>query len=175
MNHETIQPAASDRDGDESRVASPDWSFRILRGVLFAAAAWLLLMPWCPPIAKCTMNRFHLRTGSFPAWAIQQPIPPMYSFANTVQVTDVDSATSTEVIASRTINHFPTRIFTFANGRVRYLMDDHPKWVAMKSTYRGQSVQSLHRLDPPNQNSGVAASWTAKRIQQAANSDGGGK
>ncbi|MCA9138466.1 MAG: hypothetical protein KDB00_16960, partial [Planctomycetales bacterium] len=127
-----------------------DWFFRILVAALFAVAIWLLAMPWVPAIAGSTMRRFHLQTGSFAGWAIQQPIPPMYSFANTVQVRTSDPNTSiddpSDVLAERMVNHFPTRMFTFANGRARYLLDDHEKWFVLRSSYRGQQVDSVYKL-----------------------------
>ena len=146
--------------------------FRGLVAALFLVAVWLLAMPWVPAIARCTMQRFHLQTGSFAAWAIQQPIPPMYSLANTTEErsrapsaavdhsldasgSKVDSA----VLAGRFINHFPTREFTFANGRVRYLRDRSSRWFSFRSVYRGQSVESLYRLDPAAEHG-----WTATRI-----------
>ncbi len=159
----------------------PDWAFRILVTALMSVAVWLLAMPWVPAIAGLTMHRFHLRTGSFAAWAIQQPIPPMYSFANTTEVwlsppeADLETshqaspleqsesivleravggedvhpgATSGSIIKGRMINHFPTREFTFANARVRYLRDRERKWFVLRSTYRGQTLKSVYRLDP---------------------------
>jgi hypothetical protein len=123
---------------------------------LFAVAVWLLAMPWLPVIARCTMQRFHLQTESFAAWAIQQPIPPMYSFANTTEVRSLPPVSQETgspieagpaVLAGRMINHFPTREFTFANARVRYLQADASRWFVLRSKYRGQSIQSVYRLD----------------------------
>jgi hypothetical protein len=151
--------------------ARPDWLFRTLVTALFAVALWLLAMPWVPAIARCTMQRFHLKTSSFGAWAIQQPIPPMYSFANTTEVRSRPPVTAADrstdptvesendgVLASRTINHFPTREFTFASSRVRYLRDRSSKWFVLRSTYRGQTIESLYRLDPEERG------WSVKRM-----------
>jgi hypothetical protein len=178
--------------GNNSRDIStrrPDWLFRVLVTALFAVAGWLLAMPFVPGIAHCTMRRFHLQTNSFATWALQQPIPPMYSFANTTEVRDrppevatpsllespvLDSQVGEENsrqfsgkhssagrIAGRMINHFPTREFTFANARVRYLNGDRTsKWYVLKSTYLGQSVQSVYRLDPFED-----GGWTVKLIE----------
>ncbi len=141
-----------------SATGSTDWSYRILVTALASVAVWLMAMPWVPAIARCTMNRFHLQTHSFAAWAIQQPIPPMYSFANTTEVRNRPPGAGSEaspdmnpgdgVIAGRTINHFPTREFTFANARARYLVDQTSKWFVLQSTYRGQTIESVYRLDP---------------------------
>ena len=77
--NETDTQAASHPD--------PDYAFRAITITLLLVAGWLLAMPWTPAIARSTMKRFHLQTESFLLWAIQQPIPPMYSFANKVKVT----------------------------------------------------------------------------------------
>jgi hypothetical protein len=165
-------PATDDSVADQPSTASgfpsrrPDWSFRFLVTALFAVGVWLLAMPFFPAIARCTMQRFHLQTGSFAVWAIQQPIPPMYSFANTTEVrnfppVDAKDETSTGRIAGRMINHFPTREFTFANARVRYLQDRHSKWFTLRSVYRGQTVKSVYRLDPTAENG-----WTVSRVDE---------
>jgi hypothetical protein len=115
-------------------------------------------MPWVPAIAESTMRRFHLHTNSFAVWAIQQPIPPMYSFANRTEIRTVPPAEQERQaedgqhgkgwIGGRMINHFPTREFTFANARLRYLRQRKPRWYRLRSTYRGQHVESLYRLQP---------------------------
>mgnify|MGYP001820419556 FL=1 len=163
---------------DSVRLAAqrPDWMYRILVTALLLVAVWLLAMPWVPAIARCTMKRFHLQTDSFAAWAIQQPIPPMYSFANTTEVRNrppisadqpaSESSGSSEdnaVLAGRFINHFPTREFTFANGRVRHLLDRSSRWFVFRSAYRGQTVESVYRLDPAAEHG-----WTVLRMDPAA-------
>lgn len=131
-------------DSCRSTTSKPDCLYKILVIGLFAVAIWLLAMPWVPAIARCTMNRFHLQTRSFGAWALQQPIPPMYSFANTTEV----RSEGKKVLASRTLNHFPTREFTFASARARHLLDRSSKWFVLHSAYRGQAIQSIYQLDP---------------------------
>jgi hypothetical protein len=182
------ESASGDYSGDPY-TRRPDWLFRVLVTALFAVAVWLLAMPFVPAIAGCTMRRFHLQTNSFATWALQQPIPPMYSFANTTEVRDRPPEVATPSvlespvldfqvgdensrrfsgehpssgrIAGRMINHFPTREFTFANARVRYLNGDRTsRWYVLKSTYLGQSVQSVYQLDPFED-----GGWTVKLIE----------
>ena len=38
--------------------------------------------------------------------------------------------------------------FTFANGRVRHLGGQSSRWFVLRSTYRGQSVESVYCLRP---------------------------
>lgn len=142
----------------------PDWTFRLLVAALFTVACWLLAMPFVPTIARCTMQRFHLQTDSFAMWAIQQPIPPMYSFANTTEVWNGppnQGQAPAGKLDSQTVNHFPTRMFSFADGRARFLRDSSSKWFVLRSAYRGRSVSSVYRLDR------VADSgWTATLIKE---------
>jgi hypothetical protein len=135
---------------DNAFARQTDWGFRCLVMVSATIGVWLVLTPWVPSISDCLMRRFHLRTGSFVVWAIQQPIPPMYSCRNTTEVRDlpldiaesglldpllldplfglpgVESKKSPAlgVIGGRTINHFPTREITFANSRYEYFSKD---------------------------------------------------
>lgn len=173
-------------DASDSKVTT-DWFYRLLVVVVFLVGVWLLAMPWTPAIARCTMKRFHLQTNSFAAWAIQQPIPPMYSFANRTEVRSGPPVVAdrwpaehsleltgqdqrepsspsdqefSEVVASRMINHFPTREFTFANARVRYLRDRRSMWFVLRSSYRGQEIRSVYRLDPCDDEG-----WTATLIE----------
>jgi len=67
----------------------PDWGYRALLTASVAIAIWISLTPWVPFVSDCLMRRFHLRTASYTAWAVQQVIPSMYSFRNTVEVRDV--------------------------------------------------------------------------------------
>lgn len=145
--------------------AKPDWGYRILLAIAAIVAGWLLLMPICPPVIRSTMQRFHLRTPSFAWWAIQTPIPAMYNFKNTTEVRDLppegelaglidplwlspldEDAAKPGILTTRTINHYPAREFTFANGRVRYLQDESPRWLVIESHYRGQSMHSTYEL-----------------------------
>ncbi|TWT91355.1 hypothetical protein [Neorhodopirellula pilleata] len=67
----------------------PDWGYRAFLIGSIASAVWMLLTPVVPFVSDCLMRRFHLRTASYSAWALQQAIPPMYSFRNTVEVRNV--------------------------------------------------------------------------------------
>jgi hypothetical protein len=122
-----------------------DYGFIAIVTLVAITAIWLLLMPIVPAIASATLHRFHLRSESFATWALQQPIPSMYNFANRFEVRDrhpglADSnANATE---TRYINHFPARVMTFANRRYRYLDQGKDRWFTIESSYRGQTLES---------------------------------
>lgn len=137
-----------------------DYGFIAIVGLVVINAVWLLLMPWVPAVASTTLNRFHLRSGSFVAWAIQFPVPSMYNFANRFQVSTMPPGSlarmvdpiliepldgSSPAIATefRYINHFPTRVLTFADMRYRSLNGGNECWLTIDSTYRGQRLESV--------------------------------
>ncbi|MFK8111514.1 MAG: hypothetical protein AB8B91_04915 [Rubripirellula sp.] len=130
-----------------------DKGFMAILGLVIVNVVWLLLMPWVPSIAQATMNRFHLRTSSFAAWAIQQPIPSMYNFANRYEVNEFPPGMVDPILfegEKRYINHFPTRAFTFANKRVMYLGKGEDRWFTLESSYRGQTLESRFHLKSEN-------------------------
>lgn len=119
----------------------------LITGVLL----WILLTPILPSVAIHTLQRFHLRTNSFAAWALQFPIPSMYNFANEYQIDDYPSGLVTLVFEEETprfLNHFPARCFTFADARGQQLREGHHKWVTLETSYRGQKLVSKFHLQP---------------------------
>lgn len=134
---------------------STDVGFYAIIGLVATIVVWLMLMPIVPSIAETTINRFHLRTRSFPQWVIQQPIPSMYNLANHYRVTRETAGGETEVLESGAINHFPTRIITFANGRYRSLHDRIECQLVVTSSYRGIRQQTQYQITP-NKSGGFA-------------------
>lgn len=124
---------------------SRDYGFMAIVALLIVIAVWLLLMPLVPAIASATLHRFHLRSESFVWWAIQQPIPSMYNFGNRFEVREFPPGLVDPIFddaEKRYINHFPSRILTFANTRYRFLRDGQDRWVTIDSTYRGQTLET---------------------------------
>jgi len=135
----------------------PDLGFLAIIGLLVVVVIWLILTPIVPAVASASMHRFHLRSGSFAAWAIQFPIPTMYNFANRFEVREIPRglidpiADETE---KRYINHFPARVLTFFNTRYRYLHDGKDRWVTIDTTYRGQTVETRMHASPKENGKG---------------------
>lgn len=122
-----------------------DYGFAAIVTIVIVVAIWLLLTPLIPSIASATLHRFHLRSGSFPWWAIQQPIPSMYNFANRFEVREFPPGLVDPILdeqEKRYINHFPTRVLTFANTRYTHLIKGQDRWFTIDSTYRGQTVET---------------------------------
>lgn len=120
--------------------------------LIVTIAIWLLLMPVVPAIASATLHRFHLRTQSFAAWAMQFPIPAMYNFANRYKVeadqVSLISSPETVPLDGRMVNHFPARIFTFADGRYLHLRHGEDRWLTIESSYRGQGLRTHFHAEP---------------------------
>lgn len=137
----------------------PDLGFLAIVMLIATVAAWLLAMPFAPRVARATMDRFHLRGENFLVWAIQQPIPAMYNFANQYRVygerpgwweeePSILVEQTIPTLESGYVNHFPTRMITFANARYRLLGDRQERWYELHSTYRGQPVTTRIHLRP---------------------------
>ncbi|MDM4016363.1 hypothetical protein [Roseiconus lacunae] len=123
----------------------PDVFFVAIVVSIATVSVWLLLMPFYPAIARMTMRRFHLTTDSFALWAIQAPVPAMYNFGNQYEISDLPDGLITPVLDStrpRYINHFPTRLLTFANGRYSLCHEGRHCYLTVRSSYRGQTLVS---------------------------------
>ena len=128
-----------------------DCGFVAIVAMVVVVAVWLLLTPFVPAIASATLHRFHLRSASFTWWAIQQPIPAMYNFANRFEVREFPPGLVDPIIDTaekRYINHFPTRVLTFANTRYMHLNKGEDRWVTVDSTYRGQTLETRFHAKP---------------------------
>ena len=115
---------------------------RCFVGVLVLSYTWILLTPIVPAVSDAGMRRFNLMTESFGAWAIQQPIPSMYSFSNEACFGPVFLEPR---LRYRQMNHYPTRLFTFTDR------DDHTKALPMilksRSTYQGRRIEAFHLIE----------------------------
>lgn len=144
-------------------------SLVVCYSLIAAYAVWVLLMPWVPSVATASMRRFHLTSGSFAAWAIQQPIPAMYNFANSYEVRQWPREAAAGLLGdpllddplfgsplgdlrdfgkihSDHINHFPARVATFSSHRIHCCEPNQDRWLVTVSTYRGQRVETLTHL-----------------------------
>ncbi|NND97658.1 MAG: hypothetical protein HKN47_10060 [Pirellulaceae bacterium] len=128
-----------------------DIAYRVLISLIVVVVIWELLTPLVPSVAMTTMKRFHLRTESFWLWAIQQPVPSMYNFGNTVEIHSIPPGMIDPILPGerpRYLNHFPLRRLTFADGRYDHLRKGDHKWFEAKSTYRGQELTTMVHAKP---------------------------
>ena len=125
--------------------AEPDRGFIAITGLLACIAIWLLLMPWVRGISLASMQRFHLRSSSFFAWAAQFPIPAMYNFANRAEIHRYPPGLVDPLFEDtqrRHVNHFPIRCLTFADGRYQHLRQHQDRWITVDTSYRGRTVET---------------------------------
>lgn len=134
-----------------------DISYRIVCGMIIAVVIWLLMIPFVPSVAMSTMKRFHLSSDSYLLWSLQQPVPSMYNFANQFHAQDTPPGFPAPIISLdeqeagddwRYINHYPARKLTFADGRYDLLRYSRDQWVELKTTYRGQALETLIHAKP---------------------------
>lgn len=184
-------PATDSFDPPSHRSEPADRMFPVLIAGLLLCSGWLIATPFVPAVSRCLLNRFHLRTVSFWTWAVQQPIPAMYSGLNTTEVrnlpldagqsglldpllldplfggtmpmenTNSASGRPIGVIGGRTINHFPVREITFANSRAFYLSDRQTKWFVLETTYRSQQLRSVYELRREE-----SGKWSMIRVEE---------
>jgi hypothetical protein len=118
-----------------------DHGYRLILAGVCLVATWLLAMPLSRVVQQTTLNRYHLQTGSFIAWAVQAPVPAMYNFHNRYRVEapsqqpPPDSAPLTGAL-----NHFPIRLYTFGETRRFMLRDRARHMLTAESHYRGLSL-----------------------------------
>jgi len=119
----------------------PDWIFCGLVALVVAVTLWLLSLPLCPFVQQAALRRFHLQTRSFAVWALQAPIPAMYSFHNRYRLESQPwDATFFDRPVTGSINHFPVRIYTFAETRPLLLPQTDRQMLTIESRYRGRSL-----------------------------------
>jgi len=129
-----------------------DWLGLALAGLLAGVALWLSALPFSRAVQQATIDRFHLVTPSFAAWAIQQPSPPMYNLENRYWFARRELAANelvgdpAEGIETGMLNHFPVRMITFADARVRLFEDQRQGWLYVRSRYQNQERMTVYRI-----------------------------
>jgi hypothetical protein len=118
----------------------------LLCALVICISIWQLALPLSRSVQDATLARFHLASPSFAGWALQQPIPSMYSFENRYWIIDEES--NHTVHESKIVNHFPTRLFTFGDNRYRLLNEGISKTLVVRSRYRGNERVTLCRAIP---------------------------
>lgn len=133
--------SAADADG------CPDWGFGLVVAVVVVVAGWLLLLPISGGVQRIALNRFHLQSASFARWAAQAPVPAMYNFYNQGLVEPLPwDRTPWQQPFRWTMNHFPTRAFTFGDDRRQLCRSPRPM-ISLRSQYRGQQLQTRWLVD----------------------------
>lgn len=121
-----------------------DLATKAMVAVVLGVTAWLMALPLSSSIQQATLARFHLRSSNFLCWALQQPIPAMYSFENRYWLNG-PRETAEE---SSLVNHFPLRLLTFGDNRYRLLHQHQPLNLVVRSRYRNQQLTTICRATP---------------------------
>lgn len=121
--------------------------------LVVGVSGWILAMPVYRPIQSATLERFHLCTPNYLAWAAQQPIPSMYNFENRYwlfagSAPEGGSGMANPIaddqwVESRVVNHFPGRLLTFGDSRYRLLGGGESCHLVLRSRYRGNQLATI--------------------------------
>lgn len=127
----------------------------LFSGLLITACIALSVMHATPRGERALLNRQHLRAPSYAAWALMQPLPSMYTFANRAWITDT-LATWSEVVDGPMpsvgyVNHYPTRLATFEGRRRRLTMSGRPRYLYLQSVGRWDTLRTVYVLALENQ------------------------
>ena len=156
---------------------SKDIPSLVLFAIIAIAGLWIAALPLSAAVQEAYLRRFHLASANFPCWAIQQTIPSMYNFENKVWVCpeplmqfEIDelkneetkiadsSAGEADGIQSTVVNHFPTRIATFADKRIQ--LKRYPNgYLYLRSRYRGKEIKTTFKVEP-----GTDAEFKLRRV-----------
>lgn len=133
-DHEAGYPTADGR-------VRADLGYRVIVMALVLVAGWLLALPLSGFVQRVALNRFHLQTGTFAGWALQAPVPAMYNFRNRFRVeAQAWDRPALNPPISGTLNHFPVRLWTFADTRGVFLEERARIRLVLESTYRGRTL-----------------------------------
>ncbi len=150
-----------------------DVSSAVLMAFIGGIALWVIALPLSTTVQDAYLKRFHLASPNFVAWSIQQTVPSMYNFENRVCFSDVEFSEQ-EISAAlvrdpntklptvvgpvdeddtpqvpqpvfETINHFPTRSFTFANAIFEH-KDNLNGYFYLTTRYRGREIQTTFEM-----------------------------
>ena len=156
---------------------SKDIPSLILFAIIAITGLWIAALPLSAAVQETYLRRFHLASANFPGWAIQQTIPSMYNFENKVWVSpeplmqfEIDQLENEEsrivdspsgemaYIESSMVNHFPTRIATFADKRTDLIRNPNG-YLYLRSRYRGKEIKTTYKVEP-----GTEAEFNLKRV-----------
>ncbi len=122
--------------------------------IIFLLYIYISLKIFCPELRQQAISQFHLTSLSFGEWAIHQPVPSMYNFANEVWIGNRPKNFIQGIPAPETfihhytwINHYPLRVITFSWYRAMALKDKDYKYISLRSSYRNTFVETCYYLN----------------------------
>jgi len=108
-----------------------------------------------PQVQQRFMAQYHLTAQSFISWALLQPVPSMYSFANEFWWTDHPSWNLLpedpyhEDMQGRYqwLNHYPLRPMTFTLNRHAFVRYHDPQYALLRSSFRAQTLETIYKIE----------------------------
>ena len=104
---------------------------------ILLCAGWILLLPVSASRQWGALRAQHLRSSSFPVWAVQKLVPSMYNFAQR----------GGQPANLKWYNHYPLRAITFDPVvRSDLFSRNSPRIFYFESGYRGEKIRSTYRV-----------------------------
>lgn len=145
-----------------------DWPSLLLLAMLATVVTWVGLLPINRFVQDSYLNRFHLRTAQYPAWAAQQLTPAMYNLENTYwyspdplspkrrgelsqdyfgRLEGRGQQQPPDGVRMDMLNHFPTRTITFVQSRA-FLKQHGGGHFYFQSRFRDRELISSFQIVP---------------------------
>lgn len=122
--------------------------------VVFLLYVYISLKLFAPDLRERAISQFHLTCPTFIEWAVNQPIPAMYNFANEIWIGSRPKNVTKEFPAGSRfkhyytwVNHYPLRVITFSWYRSMILTDVDYKYISLRSAYRGTFLETCYYLN----------------------------
>ena len=128
-------------------------STKIFYGLIASVCIFFVLKAFVPSIQRICIKQFHLRSASFFQWALLQPLPWMYSYANEVCWTDNINPKACLDFHERAyprfhtwLNHYPLRFVTFTYQRPNFVLTETDQYIHLKSRYKNQELTTTYKI-----------------------------
>jgi hypothetical protein len=120
----------------------------LLLGIIGLVAMWLVSLLLTSSVPRIALERFHLQTGSFAGWSVQQIVPSMYNFENEFefQPDRPVSPAVREFTKTKQLNHFPLRVVTFFDYRFGLFHEGNGGKLKITSRYGHQQLVTDWRV-----------------------------
>ncbi len=126
------------------------WLYTLIAGY----ALLIICLPFCPLVQHLLMEKFHLRSKSFPQWATLQFAPSMYNFANQLWVTEylptpeklLLEKDPSSFVAHTWTNHYPFWPVTFFDRRL-FFEPRKMYYITLRTQFQNQDLWTIYQLN----------------------------
>lgn len=139
----------------------PGFSAGLFYAMMGIVGVWSSGLLFVPAVVDATLQRMHLATSSFPAFAAQQISPAMYNFANqgwrAPEDVTLEQWNARNHDPGSYFNHFPVRNLTWFE---RDQVGPAGLWGYYRSRFQGRELHTKYRLEPSPE-----GGWNVIRVE----------